>query len=330
MSGGIGVGLVGLGMVSDLHRDALAEAGGIRLAAIHDIDPETLKRRAEEWDVRNHASLDAMLDDPEVEAVYVLTPAAAHVAIASRCLEAGRHVLVEKPVSHDPAEIEGLDRLAAGRGLVCMPGHNNAYTPEFRRLLRLRDEGELGTLRGLWVHYVLRHPEEIAAAYGGILEEVMVHHAYLALAVMGPPERIHAGIHPGAWRKLDREDQAWMVWEYPDGTTAYLFASFAADDLTTDPWTYLIKAIGTEGGTSISWRSAVGTRRRNPWFAFGIPIYLEAYRHETQAFAAAVRGEGAPASTLADAATSSRIISAAYEAARSHRVIERRDAGYGW
>lgn len=330
MTDGIGVGLVGLGMVSDLHRDALAEVPGIRLAAIHDIDAGVLERRAGEWDARPHATLEAMLEDPEVGAVYVLTPAATHVAIAFRCLEAGRHVLVEKPVSHDPAEIERLDRVATERGLVCIPGHNNAYTPEFRRLLRLRDEGELGTLRGLWINYVLRHPEEIAAAYGGILEEVMPHHAYLALAVMGPPARIHAGIHPGAWQKLDREDQAWMVWEYPDGTTASLFASFAMDDLTTDPWTYLIKAIGTEGGTSISWRSAVGTRRRNPWFAFGIPIYLEAYRHETQAFAAAVRGEGAPASTLADAAMSSRIISAAYEAARSHRVIERDDAGFGW
>jgi predicted dehydrogenase len=330
MTNEIGVAMAGAGMVSDLHRQALAETPGLRLVGVHDIDGEVVRRRAADWAVRGYATLDDLLGDPEVDAVYVLTPAPAHVAVACRCLEAGRHVLVEKPVSGDPAEIDALVATACRSERVAMPAHNYAYMPEFRRIAALVRAGELGTVRGVWVNYVLKHPESVAAAYGGILGEVMIHHTYLALALLGPPARIHAGIHPGAWLQHDREDQAWMMWEYPGGSTASLFATFAADDQSTDPWTFMVKVIGTTGSASLSWRGVVTDSRRTPWFAFDTPIYQETYPREAEAFRDAITVGAAPVSRLEDAAMAARIVAAAYEAAGDHRVIDRNERDGTW
>jgi len=323
----IGVAFAGGGMVSDLHRAALASTPGLRLVGVHDADPGVAARRAAEWGVRAYAGLEEMLEDDAVHAVYVLTPAESHVPIARRCLERGRHVLVEKPVSRDPAEVDALIATARASGRVAMAAHNYAYIPEFRRISRLARDGSLGALRAIWVTYALKHPEAVAAAYGGVLEEVMIHHSYLTLAIAGPPERLHAGVHPGAWERHPAEDQAWMAWEYADGSSAFLFATFAADDNSADPWTFAVKVIGTEGSASMSWRSAVARNTRTSWFAFGLPVYEESYGHEAQALRDAIRSDAPLASTLEDAATSARLVAAAYEAARERRVVARGEDG---
>lgn len=202
----LGVAIVGTGMVADLHRRALGQIEGLRLVGAYDRDRARLDERARVWGVRGYGSLEDLLADPEVRAVYVLTSSASHVEVGRECLRAGRPILVEKPVAPEAGPIEDLDREAGRAGRVAMPAHNYAYMPEFRRLARLVRSGELGELRGIWITYLLKHPEEVAEAYGGVLEEVMVHHAYLTLALAGAPERLHAGIHPGRWVRHRAED----------------------------------------------------------------------------------------------------------------------------
>lgn len=326
----LGVAIVGTGMVAELHRRALGETDGVRLVGAYDRDSGRLEERVREWGIRGYGSLGELLADPSVEAVYVLTPSASHVEVGLECLRGGRPILVEKPVATEAGPIEELDRAAGNAGRVAMPAHNYAYMPEFQRLCRLVRSGELGEVRGVWITYLLKHPEEVAAAYGGVLEEVMIHHTYLTLALTGAPERVHAGLHPGRWARHRAEDQAWMVWEYPDGTAAHLLASFAVDDDSVDPWTFMVKVVGTEGSGSINWRAAVGSNRKTPWFAHGFPIYEETYEHECQAFLRAVTLHRPPLSGLRDAATAARIIDAAYEAARAHRVVARDEAGGRW
>lgn len=327
MSGDIGVAFIGAGMVSELHQAALARTPGLRLVGAYDIDRGGLIERARRWGVRAYDSMDELLDDAEVAAAYILTPADSHVPIALRCLAAGRHLLVEKPAAHEPEQIAELAGAARASGRLVMPGHNYAYLPEFQRIRRAAKEGALGTLRAVWINYVLKHPEEIAASYGGVLEEVMIHHCYLALALLGPPARVHAGIHPGAWTSHRAEDQAWMVWQYPSGSSAFLFATFAADDQSADPWTFVIKVIGTEGSASMSWRGVVGRDNQTPWFAFGIPLYEETYEHESAFFHQALAAGIRPISGLEDAETSARIIRCAYEAARSGAAVDRAEEG---
>lgn len=285
----VGVAFLGAGMVSELHARALRGLPEATLVGVFDPDMGRADARSHEWRCVRYLSVDDVLADPAVEGVMILSPFDTHEALATRCLEAGKHVLVEKPVAPRDG-IRRLLRLAESKSLVCMPGHNYAYQPEFRKLRHLLvKEKAFGDVRALWVTYAIRHPETVAAAYGGVMEEVMIHHTYLALALLGPPTRIHAGRSDPAWEQLRQEDQAWMTWEYDSGISAHLFATFAVDDETADPWTFVVKALGTRGGGTYSWRSFIYDRPLGT-LARAIPAYEDSYIDQDAAFIAAVRG----------------------------------------
>jgi predicted dehydrogenase len=282
------VAFAGAGVVADLHHRALVANGEATLVGLFDPDQRVAATRSDEWGVRTYPDLSELVDAPDVDAVFVLSPGHTHEEVAEQALSAGKSVLIEKPV----ASAKGCARLremARESGLVCMPGHNYAYQPEFQRVLRLIRTGQLGEVRAMWVIYALKHDEELAAKYSGVLEEVMVHHAYLTYAALGWPARIYAGRAAPSWKKLLCDDQAWMVWEYEPGTVAQLFASFAVDDDTSDPWTFTVKLLGANGGATYSWRS-VSVRPEFPEaHRFPLPCYEESYEHELRAFLKAAR-----------------------------------------
>jgi predicted dehydrogenase len=85
-----------------------------------------------------------VLADDTLDAVVIATPVPTHYALAKQALEAGKHVLVEKPPAMRAAEIDELVSLANDRDLVLMPGHLLLYHPAVRKLKELIDEGELG------------------------------------------------------------------------------------------------------------------------------------------------------------------------------------------
>jgi len=90
-----------------------------------------------------------VLSDPRVHAVAIATPAHTHVEVTLSCLEAGKHVLVEKPLGETVAEAEKLVEVAADLGLVLMCDHTYCYTPAVQEIRRLVSEGEVGE-----IHYV--------------------------------------------------------------------------------------------------------------------------------------------------------------------------------
>jgi predicted dehydrogenase len=91
--------------------------------------------------------LQVVLSDPSVEAVAVVTPAATHVAVAMACFDAGKHVLVEKPLAPSVADGQLLVDAASERGLVLMCDHTYCYTPAVRAIRDLVRGGELGEIQ---------------------------------------------------------------------------------------------------------------------------------------------------------------------------------------
>ena len=304
------VGFVGAGMVAELHEQAVRTARALTLCGVYDTDQTVSRARATAWDTHAYPTLEAMLEDERLDALLILTPEATHEELATRAMNAGKHVLVEKPVG-TPDAVARLEATAASAGRVCLPGHNYAYQPEFVELRRLVRGGDLGHIRAAWITYIIRHPEEVAAHYGGVLEEIMVHHSYLTLALFGPPQTVHAGRAEPAWQHHAADDQAWMTWLYPGGLSAHLFASFAVDDETLDPWMFQVKVLGDNGGSTYNWRSSL-YRRPLGSLPYALPAYESSYAHEHVAFAQAIAG-GQPVSPLADARAAATIIEAAVD-----------------
>jgi predicted dehydrogenase len=139
----IRVGLVGLGYWGpNLARnfDDLAD-----LRWLCDASPDALERYGARYPhARTSTSYDELLGDQELEAIVVATPAVTHYELSKRALEAGKHVLVEKPPAMNAVEAEDLVATAEERGLVLMPGHLLLYHPAVKALKQLVDSGGLG------------------------------------------------------------------------------------------------------------------------------------------------------------------------------------------
>jgi len=136
------VGVAGLGHWGPNLARNFAELA--ELAWLCDSDPERKDVASRYPQARFTQSFDELLGDPELDAVIVATPVPTHFDLARRALEAGKHVLVEKPPAMRGHEMEELVALAQERDLVLMPGHLLLYHPGVRRLQEMIAAGELG------------------------------------------------------------------------------------------------------------------------------------------------------------------------------------------
>lgn len=146
-SGVVGVGLVGVGYWGPNLARNVSGLQNARLTHICDSRPESLRAIAPRYPTaRVCEDLGELLSAPDVDAVVVATPAATHCEVAARCLEAGKHVLVEKPLAMSSDECLKLIELAEKKSLKLMVGHVFLYSPPVLKIKDLLDSGELGDI----------------------------------------------------------------------------------------------------------------------------------------------------------------------------------------
>jgi predicted dehydrogenase len=313
----IGVAFVGAGIVAEMHGRGLAATSGARFVGIFDPKISHAKRISSKFGGQVYKKLEELLGDKNVGAVHVLAPTKQHVSIGLKAMQAGKHVLVEKPVAMTTGEIHQLQVAAKKYSRVCMPAHNYIYVPSLHRAKRLIAEKKLGQVGALWILYNIFHSDKIATRSGsGVVRAICIHHAYSLLYLLGKPTRVSAAVSNVCHQKLKFEDQAAIMCEMPGGGIAHLWCSFAVNDLTNDPWTVLYKILGTRGGLTYSWNEAQFDDKGGP--AWGLPCYEDGFRGEIDHFInRAIRKSEQPLSTLDDAADALRIIEAAEISART-------------
>lgn len=125
----------------------IALSDSTELKWICDLDTDRAARVARHFgDVGITAELDDVLDDPSVDGVVVATPVATHTGLATACIEAGKHVLVEKPLASSVEEGTELVGLASSEGRVLMTDHTFCYTSVVMKIRELVRAGEVGDL----------------------------------------------------------------------------------------------------------------------------------------------------------------------------------------
>ena len=143
----IGTAIVGYGYWGPNLARNVAERPELALQGLCDRDPVQLASFCNRHpQARAVEELDAVLCDPSVEAVIVATPPKSHHAIVKRALEAGKHVLVEKPLATRLCDAEELAELAESSGLVLMPGHTFIYSPAVNAVRELIRSGVIGDI----------------------------------------------------------------------------------------------------------------------------------------------------------------------------------------
>lgn len=146
-----GTALVGYGYWgANLARNIRA-ARGLDLVGVVDTDPaHRQSARSALPGITVWSDLDAALDDDRVDAVVIAAPAGLHADLARRCLEAGRHVMVEKPLATDPIDARAIVTLADEVDRIAMVGHTFLYSPPVHRLKEFIQSGELGDVQYLY------------------------------------------------------------------------------------------------------------------------------------------------------------------------------------
>ena len=145
----LGVLVVGTGFLGAGRAAAAGVARGLRLAAVFDRDPEAARATAARHGVVAAPDLETALAYPGVDAVVVATPHADHADAVRAALEAGKHVLCEKPLAIDPADARDLAQLADERRLRLATGLNHRFYPPVRDALALVAAGAIGRVENV-------------------------------------------------------------------------------------------------------------------------------------------------------------------------------------
>lgn len=317
----IGVGFIGAGDIAILHAKAVQKTPGAELVGLWNRSSQRAEQRAKEFGCKQYATPEELVKDPSIQAVFILTNLETHLEYTKLALEHGKHVLVEKPVGVSVAEIEEMRNLAAKKSLICMPGHNYIYESGMIRTKELVEQGELGKLVSAYVMYNIHHPEEVANRYPGVVRQILTHHSYILLYLVGKPVELCAMKATLHYDEYPEEDIAMVQMRLQNGALAHFCASFAADDHAADPWTVMVKVIGTAGSTRYSYRDHVEIK---PGLVHSqtYTAYQGSISNEVRHFLVDCLRMGAkPLSTLDDAIVAQKLIEAAEKSIRDKTIV---------
>ncbi|MCP5046780.1 MAG: Gfo/Idh/MocA family oxidoreductase [bacterium] len=199
----------------------------VRLGAIHSVlepDDGIAAQRLKEYpDVRFVNDESALLENPDIQGVVVAAPAALHYRLAKKYLEAGKDVLVEKPLALTVSEGRKLVEIAENQHRILMVGHILRYHPAVVRLKEFIDTGELGDIRYIYSNRLnigkLRHEENVLWSFAP-------HDISLILMLMNgeEPESVHA--QAGSYVKPGIYDTSLTSLDFKRGVKSHIFVSW--------------------------------------------------------------------------------------------------------
>jgi predicted dehydrogenase len=315
----------GILSTADINRRVIPpakESPKVELAAVASRDPARAEAYAREWGIeRAYGSYEELLADPEIEAVYISLPNTLHCEWSIRAVEAGKHVLCEKPMSRHTADVEAAFDAAARADRILSEAFMYRHNPQMKRLTELVHQGAIGELRLIRAafSYALYDADNIRLrtdVEGGALMDVGCYCVSGSRLLGGEPETVYGQALVGP------TGTDWLF----TGTMRLPGDVFALFDCGT---TLLerdeLEAIGTEGALFLE----------DPWHAHEPAIELrrddelelielepvDSYRLELENLSDAIRGEADPLLGREDAVAQARTIDALFRSAETGQPV---------
>ncbi|MCS7063353.1 MAG: Gfo/Idh/MocA family oxidoreductase [Methylacidiphilales bacterium] len=172
------VGVIGVGHIGKEHVRIYAGLPGAELVGIYDLDRERAERVGARYRVKVFSDCAEMWSN--VDAVSIASVTSSHYPIGKEALQAGKHVLVEKPITDNPGHARELVELASERGLVLQVGHVERYNPAFKNFLQY-----LTQPRFIEAHRLSPYPERSTEI--GVVLDLMIHDLDIILHIVRSP-----------------------------------------------------------------------------------------------------------------------------------------------
>ncbi|GLU48405.1 Gfo/Idh/MocA family protein [Nocardiopsis ansamitocini] len=322
-------GIQATGAIAAAFAQGLRAVGGARLTAVGSRTVEGADRFADQWGIPNrHGSLAGLAADPDVDVVYVATPHPAHHTATLACLEAGKHVLCEKPLAMNIRQATEMVEAARRNERFLMEAMWTRFAPATRAIKRLVDDGAIGELRvlnadfGNAVPYDPRHRIWAPELGGGALLDLGVYPIALASFFLGELTVVGATGHRAPNGVVDA--QAAVVVVGAAGATGLLSCSLEA------PLPNRVALAGTLGRIEFDrwWCPTEFTLHRNGRDpeSFVFPHRANGYEYEAEEVAARI-AEGALESPLMSWDESLRVTAVLDEVRARLGVVYPADAG---
>ena len=317
------------GIVSTAHINRLFLAGArespaVEILAVASRDQGRAEQYAHDNGIeRAYGNYDALLNDPDIDAVYISLPNSMHVDATVRALEAGKHVLCEKPLSRHTTEVERAFDTAKSNDRLLMEAFMYRHNPQTRRLSELVAEQAVGKIRIIRAAFgfVANDPANVRlspALDGGALMDVGCYCVSGARLIAGEPERVAAEQALGG--QDDGVDVAFAaIMRFAGDVAAHFDAGLALASQD------LLEVVGDEGTIRLT----------DPWHCrrpgidlirFEVTERIEiepenSYRIEAENMSAAIRGEAQLLLGREDAVGQARTIEALYQAADTGQTV---------
>jgi xylose dehydrogenase (NAD/NADP) len=320
-------GKVAWGILStaDINRKVIPGAHAsekVELIAVASRDLGRAEEYAREWEIdRAYGSYEALLEDDDVEAVYISLPNTLHCEWSIRALDAGKHVLCEKPMSRHVGDVESAFDAAERNGRVLMEAFMYRHNPQTKRLRELVDEGAIGDVRLIrsCFSYSLYDAENIRLrtdVEGGSLMDVGCYCLSGSRLLAGEPEQVYGQQFVG---------QSGTDWVFT-GTMRFPDDVFAQFDCGTAlPERDELEAIGSDGSLFLDdpWHSGepVIELRRDTGVERIEVEPADSYRLQIENLSDAIRGAAEPLLGREDALGQVRAIDALYRSAATGAAI---------
>jgi UDP-N-acetylglucosamine 3-dehydrogenase len=215
----LGVAVIGTGFWGKNHARAYKELECTNLIAICDVNAERAKNIAKQFGVKAYTECDQMLKDEEVEAVSVCTWSTVLAQEALKALEAGKHVLVEKPMAADSKQAENLLQTAEANGLHLTVGFLMRFIPGLQYIREAVLSKRIGDLVCVTSKRVTQWPERIGDV--GVIKDTAIHDIDIMRFITGE-DPIAVFAKTGSMRNRTFEDYAHIMLTYADGKSAFI------------------------------------------------------------------------------------------------------------
>ena len=333
-----GFGIVGTGVIAAIHADAIAMVPDARLAAVTDVAVSAAAAFAAARGCAAEPDLDALLARPDVEVVSVCVPTGLHAEVGVRAAQAGKHLVIEKPID---VTLEAADRLidaarAAGVALTVISQHR--FDPGLIEARRLLDEGALGRLvlgeaSTKWyrtqAYYDSAAWRGTNAMDGGSLMNQGIHYVDLLRWSMGPVAEVTA-VCATQTHQIEVEDTSLAALRFASGALGTIVASTSV----FPGFAQRLEITGTEGTITIEdgaiVRRAFSGGAHEPGGPHGAaaaagsnPAAVDVASHAAQLedLLTAIEAGREPAVTGESGRATLEIICAVYESARTGRAV---------
>ena len=322
--------VLGCGRIGRMHASNIAAHPRAELVAVYDVASEAARSVAAELGAKAAESVEAVLDDPSVQAVLIASSTDTHVDLLTHSAKAGKAVLCEKPIDLDIAKVEACWAEIGKLDPVVMVGFNRRFDPSFKALRDRVQAGEIGALEQVVI--TSRDPAPAPVEYlkvsGGIFRDMTIHDFDMARYLAGDIVEVHAmgaNLIDPAIRAIGDVDAVMVTLRAASGALVHINNSRRC----AYGYDQRVEAFGAKGmlqalnrhPTTVVASGAERTQARDPVLNFFIERYREAYDAEVDHFVDCVEQGTRPLAGFAEGREALRLADAAVESLRSGRVV---------